>query len=494
MEENKMKVRHWAMAVAGLLLVIFCCQQLGAAAQDLSVLTMRSTEPTLHILSPEGVPPGERPLVLIAHGFSGSTVLMRGFALTLAHAGYTTVLWDFDGHGTNPHPMPSGARDDALQANAEVALTALLDRGYGDRDRVAILGHSMGSGVALAFGQEHPGTAATIAVSPVGTRVTPELPRNLLLMAGELEPRFVRNAEERLAEAGGSGGDPAAGTARELVVIPGVEHISILFSPTAHATARDWLDATFGPQPGARDYTDRRILWYGLGLVGSLLLGAALAPLVAEPAATTPRRSLWWRLAAMAGGALLGTLILWLAGQAGLGLSGLLGLQVGGYLLVWFGVAGLLSLLLLWTRPSLPSRRAVLGGLMAFAILWLGVGLLGQLVWLNWLLIPRRLLLWPLGALLLLPWFLAAGETVRGARVWGRVGWWLAHSVVLLAAMYLALSLSPELGFIILTIPLFPIILGLHALAAGPHRGSWPLAISGALFVSWLLLSVFPLQ
>jgi pimeloyl-ACP methyl ester carboxylesterase len=491
-----MKVRHWVMAVAGLMLLVLSYQQLGAAAQDLSITIMRSTEPTLHVLSPKGVPPGDRPLVLIAHGYSGSTVLMRGFALTLAHAGYTTVLWDFDGHGTNPRPMPSWAQDDALQANAEVALNAFLDYGYGDLDRVAILGHSMGSGVALAFGQEHPGMAATIAVSPGGTQVTTDLPRNLLLMAGELEPRFVRNAEELLAEAGGSGGDPAAGTARALVVIPGVEHISILFSPTAHAAARDWLDATFGPQPGAREYTDRRVVWYGLGLVGILLLGGALAPLVAGPAATAPapRRPLWWRLLAVAGGALLGTLVLWLAGQAGLGLSGLLGLQVGGYLLVWFGVAGLLSLLLLWTRPSLPSWRAVLGGLMAFAILWLGVGLLGQLVWLTWLLIPRRLLLWPLGALLSLPWFLAAGETVRGAGVWGRIGWWLTHSVVLVAAMLLALNLSPGLGFIILTIPLFPIILGLHAVAAGPHRGSWPFAISGALFFSWLLLSVFPLQ
>ena len=107
--------------------------------------------------------------------------------------------------------------------------------------------------------------------------------------------------------------------------------------------------------------------------------------------------------------------------------------------------AGLLSLLLLWTRPSRPSWRAVLGGLMAFAILWLGVGLLGQLVWLTWFLIPRRLLLWPLGALLSLPWFLAAGETVRGARVWGRIGWWLAHSIVLVAAINEKLELVGDI-------------------------------------------------
>jgi hypothetical protein len=200
-----------------------------------------------------------------------------------------------------------------------------------------------------------------------------------------------------------------------------------------------------------------------------------------------------------------------------------LGLLVGGYLMIWFGVAGLVSLLLLRIRPSLPSHRAVLGGLLAFAALWLGVGLLGQLVWLPWLLIPQRLLLWPLGGLLLLPWFLAAGEVARGAGIprglgwWGGLlllpwflaagevargagiprglGWWLGHSAVLAGGLSIALRLNPdELGFIIIVLPLLPIVLGLHALAAAPHRGSWPFALSGALFTSWLFLAVFPLQ
>jgi hypothetical protein len=110
------------------------------------------------------------------------------------------------------------------------------------------------------------------------------------------------------------------------------------------------------------------------------------------------------------------------------------------------------------------------------------------------LLIPRRLLLWPLGALLLLPWFLAAGEAAWGAGVAGRIGWWLGHSGLLAGGLLLALRLSPELGFIMIILPLFPIILGFHALAAAPQRGSWPFALSGALFTSWLLLAVFPLQ
>jgi hypothetical protein len=168
-------------------------------------------------------------------------------------------------------------------------------------------------------------------------------------------------------------------------------------------------------------------------------------------------------------------------------------MNVGGYLLIWFGLSGLLAQALLWLGPRAPSRRSLLGGLMAFAVLWLGVGLLAQWVWLPWLLIPGRLALWPLGAMLLLPWFLAAGETVQNARLGGRFGWWLAHSAVLLGTLYLALILSPELGFLFLLLPLFPAVLGLHALAAAPYRGRWQFALSGALFVSWLLLAVFPL-
>ena len=492
-----MKRRHWILASIGLVLVVLAVWQIAAAARGLEVTTVRDAEPRLVVIEPAGTAAHSRPLVLIAHGFAGSTAIMRGFGLTLAHAGYTTVLWDFQGHGTNAEPLSRTMGDSSgLEATAEAALDRALARGYGDPERIAIIGHSMGSGVALNFGIDHPGTAATIAVSPTGAEVSPQLPRNLLLMAGALEGRFVENAEALLAEAGGEGGDHAAGTARELLVVPSVEHITILFSPTAHAAARDWLEATFGAQPGAQAYTDRRMLWYAVAIAGVLLLGAGLAPLAAGPAAAVgkPRRSLWRRLAALVGGAVGATLILWLASLAGLQLSRALGLLVGGYLLFWYGIAGSLNLLLLWERPRLPSLWAVLGGLMAFAVLWLGVGLLAEWVWLPWLLISRRLVLWPLGAVLMLPWFVAAGQSVRGAGLGGRIGWIAAHSIAIVGALVLALLLSSELGFLFLILPVFPLIVALHGLAAAPHRGSWAFAISGALFVSWMLLAVFPLQ
>jgi pimeloyl-ACP methyl ester carboxylesterase len=479
-------------------LLLVATWQLGVADRGLEIIRVRESPVPVVVIQPKESAPGSRPAVLVAHGFAGSEVLMRGFSLTLAHAGYTVIAVDLTGHGRNPRPLPP-ERGDLLLDDAQAALATATSQGLGDGARVALLGHSMGSGVVLQLGQDLPSTAATIAVSPAGVPVTPELPQRLLLMAGQLEGRFVDSARALLAQAGG---EASSVSPRRLVIVPGVEHISILFSPTAHTAARQWLDTAFGPQPGARTYVDRRLVWYGLGLLGMVLLGAALAPVfrtgpgagdLAPDGQRTVRRSLGRRAAALIGGALLATLYLWLAGTAGLNLRALLGLQVAGYLLVWFALAGSISLLILWVRPPAFGRRDLLAGLVIFALLWLVVGLLGQRVWLSWWLVPRRLLLWPLGAALLLPWFLAVAQCSAAARWPGRLGWWLVHSLVLGGATFLALWLTPGLGFLLIVLPLFPLVLLLHTLTWISYRQAWAFALSGALFVSWLLLSVFPL-
>jgi dienelactone hydrolase len=490
-----MRRGRWVIGILGLMLVVLSVWQIQTAAIGLQ--EVRSTVGTVPMVfvGPAGGMDGSRPLVLVGHGFAGSGTVMRAFAYTFAHAGYVAALWDFAGHGANPNPLPAGAMSGSLVPDAEAALAEATRLGLADSRRVAILGHSMGSGVALAFGQQYPETAATIAVSPVAASVTPELPRNLLLMAGSLEPSFVASAEKRLAEAGGPGGDPAEGTGRQLTVIQGVEHLSILFAPLAHATALQWLDATFGQQPGAAPYTDQRILWFGMGVLGALLASVTLIPRASGKVPFgTGIRPWWWRGLAVAGGALAATLALRAANLLGLRLNGLLGLSAGGYLIFWFALAGVAGLLLLQGRLLLPARRELLGGLLIFAGLWLGVGLLGDMVWLPWLLIPERLALWPLAILALLPWSLLIGEAGRPAGAWGRMGWWLLQSVLLFSALTLAIRLSPELGFLTLILPVFPIVLLFQAIPNIPQKGAWTSAISGALFVSWMLLAVFPLQ
>jgi hypothetical protein len=394
-------------------------------------------------------------------------------------------------------PLPADRESGSLVADAETALAAAQENGLGTSGQIAVLGHSMGSGMALAYGVAHPETMATIAVSPVTRPVTAELPRNLLLLAEGLDPRFENNAEQLLQEAGGQGGDLLDGTARRMVVIPGVEHITILFSPSAQQEARQWLDSTFGIQPQAEEFTDRRIRWYVLGLAGTLLLFWSIAPLVPgseKDPYEQPTLPLFRRIGALIVGALGATAILYVFSQAGLQLNDLLGLLVGGYLLLWFAIAGALSLLLLGRMPAQLAWPPILGSLLVFAALWIGVGWLGSYVWLPWLLIPQRLILWPVGALLSLPWLLAVAQSMLPTGRLGRVGWWLGYSAIMIGALFLSIRLNPELSFLIFILPVLPLILGLHALAAGPYRWRTTFALGGALFIGWALIAVFPLQ
>jgi pimeloyl-ACP methyl ester carboxylesterase len=468
--------------------------QIASAQKDLVVINLHTTNPPVTIIAPDGIAPASRPTVLIAHGFAGSAVLMRGFALTLAHAGFTTISWDFEGHGANSDPFSLSLGSASLLRDAESALAEAATTGLIDTQRVAILGHSMGSGVALSYGVTHPETYATIAISPVSQSVSSTLPHNLLVMAGSLEPQFVSNAEMLITQAGGEHGSLADGTARQLAVIPNVEHISILFSPTAHSTARNWLDGTFGVQPGAVNYSDHRILWFGLGIVGFVLL--SVVSLNAFPVHDTrpvANKALWLRVIALVVGGLGATLILWLVSLAGVDVSQLLGMLVGGYIIVWFGNAGVISLIISRPQISKPSASDLLKGLIGLAALWLGVGLLGNYVWLPWLLIPARLTWWIPGSIIAFPYFLAVGEAVKGANIPGQVGWWFVQVVVVIGGLYLALSLTSALGFIFLILPVFPIIIGIQALAISPRHSSWGYALSGALFTGWLLLAVFPI-
>ena len=419
---------------------------------------------------------------------------MYGFALTFAHAGYNVVLWDFEGHGANSESMSLDTRQESLIGDAEAVLVRVIDQELIDHTQVAILGHSMGSGVALDFGVQHPETAATIAVSPVNRSVTEALPKNLLLMAGSQEAAFLNTAEDLLVEAGGTGGDLRDGTARQLVVIPGVEHMSILFAPRAHHTTRDWIDATFGEQPDAVSYTDRRILWYGLGLVGAWMVLMGLSPLLVEPQLKNqPRTPLWRRVAALVAGVIGATFMLWVLNLLGMQLHTFLGLLVGGFVLVWLGLTGMISWLVLWLKPAGVTKRKTFAGLVVFTVLWMSVGLLGQLVWLQWLLIPQRLVLWVLGVVLLLPLLMAIAEVMHTSGFVGRAAWWLVYSLILVGGLVGVMFLFPGMGFLGIILPLLPVVLAIHALAAGACRSRWSFALSGALFISWVVVAVFPL-
>ena len=432
----------------------------------------------------------QSPGVLIAHGFAGSKQLMLGYAYTLAHAGYATMVWDFDGHGANGVPLGQ-----SLGQNFEVAYATLLEQPEVDPDRLALLGHSMGSGVVMTAGIEQLDRfAATVAVSPTGAKVTPQAPRNLQLQAGSWEGRFVENARRLLKAAGGAGENLTEGRGRSLVVVPKAEHITILFRPASHQAALEWLNATFGVQPLSSHYVDRRMLWYGLHLLGWLMLLSAIAPTLTAWTGGGPRQvqvqSLrgWGGLLATPGGA--ASALMWF-GHGGDSLS-LGGLMVGGAISLWFLTAGLIWLGFLWRLPS-PTWPAVRQGAILFGWLWIAFGLMAQFLWLPWWLIPSRLQLWPLLSLSSLPWFLAIAIVQQNGGFWRRMLWWLGQSAVLISGFGLVIYLLPQLSFLLLLMPLFPLMMAMLAFVSAWIEDVWSYALGGALFWGWLIAAVFPL-
>jgi pimeloyl-ACP methyl ester carboxylesterase len=476
-----------AVAAAGLILLSW--QRVLAAGRGLVIRDVSAEGGApLRFLAPDGAL--DIPGVVVAHGFAGSSQLMTGYAYALARAGYGVVLADFDGHGAARGVLDR--QGNTLQRNLAAAYEALAAQSEIDPARIALLGHSMGSGAVMTAAIDNPDRyRATIAVSPTGAAVDEASPRNLLLMAGSLEPGFLANAQDLLAAAGGPNGDLAGGRGRALVEAPNVEHITILFSRTAQQAAIDWLNKTFA-LPAASVAPDRRMVWFAAHLGGWLLLLAAVAPLLpAAPPLSGLIRRAPWHWAGLILGAAATAVVLFLLGRL-FDVSTLGGLLVGGALGLWFLLLGAVWLATGF-RPPRPSGADVAWGVGLFLFLSLAFGVMAHRVWLPWLLIPERLALWPLLVAAMLPWALASALAQYGLRPARRLGWWAMQSVAIVGGLGLTVALSPELFFVTLLLPVFPIVLGILSIVGAVIDRPWAVAIGNALFFGWLLVAVFPL-
>ena len=481
-----MSRKRWVVLVLALLMIVLAWVGIGTARSGLVVRQIERSDVPLLYLAPQNQ--ARVPGVLIAHGFAGSKQLMLGYGHVLAHAGYGVMLWDFSGHGGSTLPQR-----DSLQADLQVAYDALLDQPEIDVTRLALLGHSMGSGSVMNAGiQQADRFAATVAISPTGATVTPTAPRNLQLQAGSWEGGFIANAKRLLERAGGENENLAAGQGRSLVLIPKAEHITILFRSASHQAALRWLDATFDRQT-SNLYIDRRMAWYGLHLLGWLLAIRAVLPSLAglSQVGKFQVRSPIRRWGSLLVSTLAASGIVPLLGHGG-NLAALGGVQVGGAVALWFSIAGLIWIGLLTQFPR-PTSRTLLLGVTLFTLLWIGFGLMAQVVWLQWWLIPTRLALWPWLALGFLPWFLASGIAQQDIPGGSRILWWLGQSVALGVGIYLMLQFSPQLGFLYILLPLFPIFMALFAYAAALLNNPWSYALGCALFFGWAIAAAFPL-
>jgi dienelactone hydrolase len=435
---------------------------------------------------PTGLEVGSAPGVVVAHGFAGSALLMHSWSLALAHAGFVVIAPDLPGHGSNVARL--GDRTESLAGAVDLALGQLLLIPEVDGERVGLLGHSMGSGAVLELGVERVSTVrAVVAVSPTDADVDTVAPRDLLLLAGANEPRFVASAEALLDRAGGSRGVPGDGDARDLVVVPRVEHVSILFSPTAHEESVRWLAGALDHQVSGRAPTGPIAGWATL-VLAVLLLWQTFVGLAASPAAPVERGKGGWLALGVGGIAATASIVIV---ARSVDVPGAIGVLVAGELGLWFLMAGAVWLRF-WTRPARPDLRDLGWSVLTTGVVVL-IGATATLAWLPWWAVGVRLVPATVLMLSLLPFCIAFAALLQGRRGFRAVGAWLATSVPVVVTLGVAAVIVPGLGFLILVLPLLPLILaGLTAVSVGLDR-PWASGVAGAVLIGWLVAIVFPL-
>jgi dienelactone hydrolase len=477
------------IALLSIAAIVVAWWQVLAATSTLDVGTVERDGVPIDLLVPAGG--GDAPGIVVAHGFSGSRQLMRATALALAAEGFAVAVPDLAGHGANPTPLSTDDDGDRLVHDVLAAADALVATEGVRTGPVGVLGHSMGSGAAMSAGIRAPDRIlAVVAVSPTDAEVSPQLPNDLLLLAGEREPRFVANARDLLARAGGPNADAATGPRRDLEVIAGVEHVSILFSPAMYGQASAWFAdslqlATTTPAAGGVALLG----WWALHLVAVLALWRAVVPVLAErdaPAQPTGRGVLGAVVGALAATTTLAIV------QAAVDLSGLGGMLVAPVLAVWLLLAGGVWL---WVgpRPGPPQGRDLWWALVLVAVLGVALAGLGSRVWLPALPGGLRGAWFVLFVVLVLPWSVALGTTLQGPRGWRAVGWWILLAAVTTGGFAGAAVAVSSLGFLLLLLPLIPVLLTVAVVAWLPVQRPWSAGIATAVLLAWMLAILFPL-
>lgn len=365
------------VAVIAVCLLAAGLLKLESATHGLSIVQVREAGVPMTLYRPAGDAP--TPVVVIAHGFAGSRQMMQAYAVTLARNGYLAVTFDFPGHGRNSTPFVADLEDQAARlrvlTDALEPAVSLGLRQPGADGRLALLGHSMAGDVLVRFAEsaEAP-VAASVLVSPYLSADTDTASvHNLLFVYGELEPEMlhgqgraaIAEATGGEVEAGRTYGDPHDGSARRLVLAPGVEHIGVLYAESALAESLAWLDATFARSGSG--FVDRRGAGLGLLFLGILALAWPLSRLLPRVADRPLGAGLSWRrlLPVAIAPAVLTPLILWRVP------SDFLSIMLGDYLALHFAVYGLLTAFgVRVMRPAGPPRHgSVSRSAMAIAIL-----------------------------------------------------------------------------------------------------------------------------
>jgi carboxylesterase len=120
---------------------------------------------------------GGRSGVLVLHGFTGNPASMRSIAERAAQAGYSVELPCLPGHGTTVEDMITTTWTD-WSKTAEATYDELTER----CERVAVIGLSMGGGLAAHVAEVRPSVAGCVFINPLVKSPGPEMLEGIKVM------------------------------------------------------------------------------------------------------------------------------------------------------------------------------------------------------------------------------------------------------------------------------------------------------------------------
>ena len=480
-------------------------------------------------------------VAVVAHGYSGSKEVMTTFCVELAKQGVTAYCFDFPGHGSSPETFDPNAALSGAQSQLTDTVGAVVDYALQNMPRrdakLVLIGHSMGTSAVGLYALRHPdlaNLAATVLVSPVlDDAPTVANPRNLLVLAGDADPAgIVKIAKMRVAEGCGQPsdgalsddltcGDPRLGTGRKLVILPRLNHITILTASATHRQILDWLHD--GLDAGITTDTitaDQRFLWLLLGLGAAFLALLPALALVSAGLRQLPAR----RIESPSGAIYLRALPVLGMMIAALGVGmvalhffvdspfGFLRQALSPDLATFLFGAGIVALGMAlavsayrrgadWPRGFSIVAQALLA-VGAFAFLYFTLGALSTFAWANLALTQARVWRALALALLFIPLFLGSELLLRPvarAKPWLAAGTKLVVALLTTIALFAAILIDADrLSFLLFLLPIMAIFLLLFVALEAWARSEVErpivfIALSEALILGWAVAATFPL-
>jgi dienelactone hydrolase len=440
--------------------------------------------------------------VVVLHGYTASSVIVRSLSTALARAGFVVVVPDFAGHGRNvsaaaPLDMRVDQwRDQTLQVIEHVAADPRVDPDAG----VGIVGHSLGALAAFDVTRADSSlpVRTIVAVSPPSLdRLNVTVPT--VFLYGSLEMQSFVDAsiegERSLRD---------AGSRTDVIRVDGVEHVGIILAPeTAHAAIR-WIQGGTGSAATSTPVTPPllplMLVIGGLVLVAAPAVRLALGPPITPARSPRPGKALAFITASLVAGAV--------AARVSAPLHVAFPIEVGGYLVALLGVAGIVLWLLLrrWRRSlqgdgqgSDPSvLRTTVGTLVLTAFFIAVLALSAQASWSAFHVAgPRRWAL-PVIEIALITFFIAESMLVRRQSARQQILLMVAVRTLIVVTMAIGVHLLDAPRILVIQIPLIAILLALtgwwgHVVSRHTVE-PWAAATVQAIPIAYAAATALPLQ